>query len=130
MMTTNLFVIANVKQLRTYVVLEFYCLFFRISLCVGVTNTAIINSFHNRVEFSTILEFRGGGRLEPPKPPPRYASHPFVAHIHTLICIFLNFISYSPRTLPSAILHVTTHLVHLRHFRSLNFCCVLYCHRS
>ena len=27
-MTTNLFVIANVKQLRTYVVLEFYCLFF------------------------------------------------------------------------------------------------------
>ena len=27
MMTTNVFVIANVKQLRTYVVLEFYCLF-------------------------------------------------------------------------------------------------------
>ena len=27
MMTTNLFVIANVKQLRTYVVSEFYCLF-------------------------------------------------------------------------------------------------------
>ena len=27
MMTTNLFVIANVKQLRTYVDLEFYCLF-------------------------------------------------------------------------------------------------------
>ena len=27
MMTTNLFVIANVKQLRTYVVLEFYYLF-------------------------------------------------------------------------------------------------------
>jgi len=27
MMTTNLFVIANVKQLRTSVVLEFYCLF-------------------------------------------------------------------------------------------------------
>ena len=26
-MTTNLFVIANVKQLRTYVVLECYCLF-------------------------------------------------------------------------------------------------------
>ena len=25
-MTTNLFVIASVKQLRTYVVLEFYCL--------------------------------------------------------------------------------------------------------
>ena len=26
-MGTNLFVMANVKQLRTYVVLEFYCLF-------------------------------------------------------------------------------------------------------
>ena len=26
-MTINLFVIANVKQLQTYVVLEFYCLF-------------------------------------------------------------------------------------------------------
>ena len=26
-MKINLFVIANVKQLRTYVVLEFYCLF-------------------------------------------------------------------------------------------------------
>ena len=26
-MTTNLFVIANVKQLRTQVVLELYCLF-------------------------------------------------------------------------------------------------------
>ena len=26
-MTTNLFVIANVKQLQTQVVLEFYCLF-------------------------------------------------------------------------------------------------------
>ena len=27
-MVTNLYVIANVKQLRTYVDLEFYCLFF------------------------------------------------------------------------------------------------------
>ena len=27
-MTTNLFAIANVKQLRTYVVYEFYCPFF------------------------------------------------------------------------------------------------------
>jgi len=33
MMTTNLFVIANVKQLRTYVVLEFYCLFPNILCC-------------------------------------------------------------------------------------------------
>jgi len=27
MMTTNLFVIVNVKQFRTYLVLEFHCLF-------------------------------------------------------------------------------------------------------
>ena len=70
-MTTNLFVIANVKQLRTYVVLEFYCLFFRISWGVGVLNSAIFNSFHNRVEFGTILEgFRNfGGGFEHPNLP-------------------------------------------------------------
>jgi len=63
MTTTNLFVIANVKQLRT-LVLEFYCLFFRTSWSVGVLNSAIFNSFHNRIEFGTILEglrkFEGG----------------------------------------------------------------------
>jgi hypothetical protein len=41
MMTTNLFVIANVKQLRTEGVLEFYCLFFRTSWGFGVLNSAI-----------------------------------------------------------------------------------------
>ena len=64
MMTTNLFVIANVKQLRTYVVLEFYCLFFRIFWGVGVLNSAIFNSFRNWVEFGHDFggpsEFRGG----------------------------------------------------------------------
>ena len=55
MKTTNLFVIANVKQLRTYVVLELYCLFSE-HLGVGVLNSAIFNSFHSRVEFGTILE--------------------------------------------------------------------------
>ena len=63
-MTTNLFAIANVKQLRTKVVLEFYCLFSRTFWCVGFLNSAIFNSFHNRVEFGTILEglrnFGGG----------------------------------------------------------------------
>ena len=65
MLTTNLFVIANAKQSQTYVVLEFYCLFFRTSCGVGFLNSAIFNSFHNRVEFGTILvglrNFRGGG---------------------------------------------------------------------
>jgi hypothetical protein len=42
MMTTNLFVIVNVKQFRTEGVLEFYCLFFRTSWVVGVLNSAIL----------------------------------------------------------------------------------------
>ena len=41
MMTANLFVIENVKQLQTYVVLEFYCLFFEHLGDVGVLNSAI-----------------------------------------------------------------------------------------
>jgi len=72
MMTTNLFVIANVKQLRTDGSFRILLLFFRTSWGVGVLNSAIFNSFHNRVEFGTILEgirnFRGGG-LNSPNPP-------------------------------------------------------------
>ena len=69
MMTTNLFVIDNVKQLRTLLVLEFYCLFFWTSWSVGVVNSAIYNNFHNQVEFGTILEGLrnfGEGEVEPP----------------------------------------------------------------
>ena len=66
MMTTNLFVIANVKQLRTGgSFLEFHCLFFLTSCGIGILNSAIFNSFHSRVEFGTIWEglrnFGGGG---------------------------------------------------------------------
>ena len=72
-MTTNLFVIANVKQLRTGGSFRILLPFFRTSLCVGVLNSAIFNSFHNRVEFGTILEglrnFEGGRGLNPPKAP-------------------------------------------------------------
>ena len=67
-MTTNLFVIANVKQFRTDGILEFYGLFFRTSWGVGVLNSAIFNSFHNSFEFGTILEGLqnlGGGGLTP-----------------------------------------------------------------
>jgi len=58
MVTANLFVIANVKQLRTggsfIILLPF---FFRISWGAGFLNSAIFfNIFHNRVEFGTILE--------------------------------------------------------------------------
>jgi len=69
MMTTNLFVIDNVKQLRTQAVLKFYCLFFRACWGVGVLNSAIFNSFHNWVEFGTIFEGLqnfGGGVDSPP----------------------------------------------------------------
>jgi len=72
MMTTNLFVISNVKQLRTDGSFRILLPFFRTSWGVGVLNTAIFNSFHNRVDFGTILEglrnFGWGGGLKPPKP--------------------------------------------------------------
>jgi hypothetical protein len=64
-MTTNLFAIANVKQLRTYLVLELYCLSFRTSWCVGVLNSAIfltvftIGLILTRF-FGGPSEFRGG----------------------------------------------------------------------
>jgi len=56
MTTTNLFVIANVKQLRTGGRFRILLPFFRTSWCVGVRNSAIFNSFHRRVEFGTILK--------------------------------------------------------------------------
>jgi len=56
MMTTNLFVIANVKQLRTGGSFRILLPFFRTSWGVGVLNSAIINISQNQVEFGTILE--------------------------------------------------------------------------
>ena len=73
-MTTNLFVIANVKQLRTSGSFRILLPFSEHLGDVGVLNSAIFNNFHNRVEFGTILEglrnFGGGGGVEHPKPPP------------------------------------------------------------
>jgi len=64
-MTNNLFVIANVKQLRTGGSFRILLPFFRTSWGVDFLNSEIFNSFHNRVEFDTILEglwnFVGGG---------------------------------------------------------------------
>ena len=74
MIITNLFVIANVKQLRTDGSFRILLPFFRTSWDVGVLNSAICNSFHNRVVFGTILEFRGGEGVENPDTPPRYAT--------------------------------------------------------
>ena len=76
-MTTNLFVIANVKQLRTGGSFRILLPFFRTSWGAGFQNSAIFNIFHNRVEFGTILEGLrnfGGGGIWTPTPPPRYAT--------------------------------------------------------
>ena len=76
-MTTNLFVIANVKQLRTGGSFRILLPLFRNSWGVGVLNSEVFNSFHNRVEFGTIFEglrnFGGGGGLNTPNLP-RYAT--------------------------------------------------------
>ena len=75
-MTTNLFVIASVNQLRTDGSFRILLPLFLTSGGVGVLNSAIFNNFHNRVEFGTILEglrnfvLGGGGAFEPLKPPP------------------------------------------------------------
>jgi len=78
-MTTNLFVIANVKQLRTGGSFRIL-LFFRTSWGVGILNSAVFNSLHNWVEFGVILEGLrnfgggGGGGLTPQTTPLRYAT--------------------------------------------------------
>jgi len=80
MMTTNLFVIDNVKQSRTGGSFRILLPFVRTSWGVGVLNSAIFNIFHSRVEFGTILEDlrnfgRGvGGIYTPQNPSPRYAT--------------------------------------------------------
>ena len=78
-MTTSLFVIANVKQLRTGGSFRILLPFFQTSWSVGVLNSAIFNSFHNQVEFGTILEglrnFGGEGVLNPPPKPPPSVRH-------------------------------------------------------
>ena len=65
MMITNLFVIVNVKQLRTGGSFRILLPFFRTSWGLGFLNFAIFNCFHIRIKFGTILEglrnFGGGG---------------------------------------------------------------------
>ena len=76
MMTANLFVIANVKQLRTGGSFRILLPFFQTSWGFGVLTSAIFNNFDNRVDFGTILEGLrnfGGGGLNP-QTPPRYAT--------------------------------------------------------
>ena len=89
MMTTNLFVIGNVKQLRTDCSFRILLSFFRTSWSVGVLNSAIFISFHNRVEFGTILEGLrnfGGEGVEHPPPP----STPLVVIEVVLVLLWLT----------------------------------------
>ena len=78
MITTNLFVIVNVKQLRTDGSFRILLPFCRTSWGVGVLNSTVFNSFHNRVEFGTILadfpNFGGGGLNAQPPLPTRYTT--------------------------------------------------------
>ena len=63
MMTTNLFVIGNVKQLRTDSSFRILLSFFQTSWGVGDQNSAIFNSSHNPVDFDDFggpSEFKGG----------------------------------------------------------------------
>ena len=83
-MTTNLFFIRNVKKLRTggsfRILLSFPP---NILGGVGAPNSAIFNSFYNRVEFGKILEglLNFGGGFEHPNSPSPYA---------TVLKLFLN----------------------------------------
>jgi len=56
MKTTNLFVTAIVKQLRSDGSFRILLSFVWTSWCVDALNSANFNSFYNRVEFATILE--------------------------------------------------------------------------
>ena len=76
-MTTNLFVIANVKRLRTGGSFRILLPLFQTSWGVGVLNSAIFNSFHNRVAFGTILvglRNSGRGGFEHPNLPPPFGT--------------------------------------------------------
>jgi len=87
-MTTNLFVFANVKQLRTDGSFRILLPFFRTSGGVGFLNSTIFDSFYNRVEFGTILEGLrnfGGGAVEHHKPPATLGT-PLVGGILRKLC--------------------------------------------
>jgi len=73
MMTTNLFVIANVKQLRTDGSFRILLHFFRTSWDAGVLNSAISTVFTIRLILARFWRAFGisGWGVEPhPKPPP------------------------------------------------------------
>ena len=95
-MTSNLFVIGSVKQLRTGGSFRIFLPFFRTSWGVGILNSAVLNRFHNRIEFGTILEgLRNFGGVEPP-PPVRHCSETPTKHLNTLYRQNAEFLNIQP----------------------------------
>jgi len=78
MMTTKLFVIANVKQLRTGGSFRILLPFFWTSWGIGILNSAIFNSFSQSGwvwhDFGGPSEFQGA-EVEPPQHPPPLVRH-------------------------------------------------------
>jgi len=95
MMTTNLFVIANVKQLRTYIVLEFYCLF---SEHLWFWRPKFTNFKHFSQsgsvwhDFGGPSKFRGGGGVKnPPWSPPNEPQRGRVFFFSGVFVFYTNF---------------------------------------
>jgi len=97
-MTANLFVFANVKHLRTGGSFRILLPICRNCWVVGVQNSAIFNSFHNRADFGTILEgllnsvVGGRGVLNTAK-----LSSPLGTPLHKLMALLHFFISHQQR---------------------------------
>jgi hypothetical protein len=83
MMIINLFVIANVKQLRKWVVLEFYCLFSKHLEVLASEIQQFLTGFTIGLisaRFWRAFGISGGGMLNPPKHP---LGTPLVTDQHT-----------------------------------------------
>ena len=93
MMTTNLFVIVNVNQLRTGGSFRILLPFFRTSWGVGVLNSAIFNGFQIGLSLARFWKSFGisEGGFESPKPPPRYATAFCVRHTWISLVVFIEY---------------------------------------
>jgi len=114
MMTTNLFVTANVKQLRTDGSFRILLPFFPNILGCWRPKFSNFYSFHNRVEFGTIFEgLRNFGGLNPPLPNPHPPTHPVrhcVQEISWLVAELLATKGFcSSELVQYVVLHVPRH---------------------
>ena len=94
-MRTNLYVIANVKQLLTWVALKFYCFFFpNILRCWRPKFSNFLTVFKIGLSLARFFggpsEFRGVGGLNSRNPPTPWVRH---WQAHSPAKISLNFIN-------------------------------------